>query len=347
MRDLENTVPDSQPVLSAAQLTEIDDLRSQNNLLKDQLASMSAVPGRDDLEDRIKDLNQRNLALSVELDQERIIIDDLKDELSDARSIKQEVLEKGKASKLKADLLNEELSDARVRIQSLEKALVAAREAIRVLQGGGTPGSMIQVSNPSNFATNLGTGDRRSTSYRTPSYSVDRRNSLPEYNPVRPRNVLPTPTNPLSIKNDDGGNANLQIQAKVQFLDNKVRPAGFTEFFLVDRDLSSILSEDGIKPPVQDGIQSHAEYWARSVQRGYQFPGIAAKIRNALARASLKRIKTNSLGIGNVDDLSDGNYYIIGASTLGQVGVVWSSPVSLNNGDNIISLDLKDAAWAQ
>ena len=177
MRDLENTVPDSQPVLSAAQLTEIDDLRSQNNLLKDQLASMSAVPGRDDLEDRIKDLNQRNLALSVELDQNDII-DDLKDELSDARS-KQEVLEKGKASKLKADLLNEELSDARVRIQSLEKALVAAREAIRVLQGGGTPGSMIQVSNPSNFATNLGTGDRRSTSYRTPSYSVDRRNSHP------------------------------------------------------------------------------------------------------------------------------------------------------------------------
>ena len=170
MRDLENTVPDSQPVLSAAQLTEIDDLRSQNNLLKDQLASMSAVPGRDDLEDRIKDLNQRNLALSVELDQERIIIDDLKVELSDARSIKQEVLEKGKASKLKADLLNEELSDARVRIQSLEKALVAAREAIRVLQGGGTQGSMIQVSNPSNFATNLRTGDRRITSYRAPTY---------------------------------------------------------------------------------------------------------------------------------------------------------------------------------
>ena len=25
----------------------------------------------------------------------------------------------------------------------------------------------------------------------------------------------------------------------------------------------------------------------------------------------------------------------------------WSSPVNLNNGDNIISLDLKDAAWAQ
>ena len=100
-------------------------------------------------------------------------------------------------------------------------------------------------------------------------------------------------------------------------------------------------------PPAQDGIQSHAEYWARSVQRGYQFPGVAAKIRNALARASLRRIKTNSLGVGNVDDLADGRYFIVGASRLGQVGVVWSNPINLNSGDNVISLDLKDAAWAQ
>ena len=347
MRDFENSAANAQPVISAAQLNEIEDLKSQNILLKDQLAAMSSVPARDDLEGKIQDLNQRNLVLTVELDQERVIIDDLKNELSDARSIKQEVLERGKASKLKADLLNEELSDAKTRIQSLEKALVAAREAIRVLQGGGNQGSMIQVSNPSNFSTNLGSQNSRSRSYSENISSSPRRDPLPEYSSLRPRKILPSASNPPSIRNDDGGNANLQIQAKVQFLDNKVRPAGFTEFFLVDRDLSDILTEEGIKPPAQDGIQSHAEYWARSVQRGYQFPGIAAKIRNALARASLRRIKTNSLGIGNVDDLSDGNYFIVGASTLGQVGVVWSRPVNLNNGDNVITLDLKDAAWAQ
>jgi hypothetical protein len=53
------------------------------------------------------------------------------------------------------------------------------------------------------------------------------------------------------------------------------------------------------------------------------------------------------LGVGNVDDLADGSFYIVGASTLGQVGVVWSKPVNLNNGDNVINLDLNDAAWAQ
>ena len=345
MRDFESGGIQRNSQIDSSQLAEIEDLRSQNNLLKEQLASASNLPSQNDLENRINDLNQRNLTLSVELDQERIIIDDLKNELSDARSIKQEVLERGKSSKLKVDLLNEELSDSKTRVKSLEKALVAAREAIRVLQGGGNQGSMIQVSNPSNFSNNIRTS--RTNPRTSSTYSSRRRDSLPEYAPVRPRNILQSSSSPVSVRNEEGGNANLQIQAKVQFLDNKVRPAGFTEFFLVDRKLSEILSAEGIKPPTQDGIQTHAEYWARSVQRGYQFPGIAAKIRNALARSSLRRIKTNSLGVGNVDDLSDGNFFIVGASTLGQVGVVWSKPVNLNNGDNVINLDLNDAAWAQ
>ena len=57
-----------------------------------------------------------------------------------------------------------------------------------------------------------------------------------------------------------------------------MRPAGFTEFFLVDRDLSAILGEEGIRPPTQDGIQSHAEYWARSVQRGYHSQELPRKL---------------------------------------------------------------------
>ncbi len=346
IRDFENSTT-QEPRVNPLQLSELEDLKSQNAMLKDQIAQMSPMAASEELRARVKDLNQRNLNLTVELDQERIIIDDLKNELSNARSIKQEILERGKASELKSNLLNDELTDAKFRIQSLEKALISAREAIRVLQGGGANSSMIQVNNPSRFSTNSGRVQPSNLS----SNQFDQRNrrqSLPEYNPVRPRTLLPS-NNPVrtNIQNDSIGGANLQIEARVQFLDNKVRPAGFTEFFLVDRDLSEILAEEGINPPLNQGIQTHSEYWARSVQRGYQFPGVAAKIRNVLARLSLRRIKTNSLGVGNVDDLGDGDYYIIGSSTLGQVGVVWSKPISLNQGDNKITLDLNDASWAQ
>ena len=48
-----------------------------------------------------------------------------------------------------------------------------------------------------------------------------------------------------------------------------------------------------------------------------------------------------------VDNLESGSYFVIGASTLGQVGVVWSKQVTLQGGENQISLDLRDATWAQ
>ena len=137
------------------------------------------------------------------------------------------------------------------------------------------------------------------------------------------------------------------MTAEVQFLNNRKRPAGFTEFFLVNKSLDQILSEAGLKLPVNEGIESYAELWARSVQRGYRFPGIAASIRNALASESLMRIKTNSIGEASVSKIKAGNYYIVGASTLGQVGVVWSKSVDLVDGRNNIGLSLRDAAWAE
>ena len=102
-----------------------------------------------------------------------------------------------------------------------------------------------------------------------------------------------------------------------------------------------------VRIPNNQGIDSYAELWARSVQRGYRFPGIAASIRNSLARSSLSRLKTNSVGEANVENIKPGSYFVVGASTLGQVGVVWSKPITLRSGDNDIALDLRDAAWAE
>ena len=83
---------------------------------------------------------------------------------------------------------------------------------------------------------------------------------------------------------------------EVQFLNNRNRPSSFTEFFLVQKDFNEILEDSRIPIPVNQGVQSYGELWARSVQRGYRFPGVAANIRNALATTSLMRLKTNSVG---------------------------------------------------
>jgi len=340
---------------NAADGAEMLRLREQNKRLQGQILSNNTIPQRDQLDRKIRDLNQKNLTAQIQLDQERARVEDLRRQLSDARDIKQEVVERGQSANMKANLLNGELSDAQNRIASLENALIAAREAIKVLKKGGTGSSMMQVSIPRS--------SRRTSDFTIPipsTRSVPPSRVLPQtysprplsstsyrpsnsVSPMRPSSSLDSP----SIQNIPGGDASLQLRAQVQFLNNKNRPAGFTEFFLLKNDLESILKSSRVRIPSGQGIDSGAELWARSVQRGYRYPGIASAVRNALATNSLARIKTNSMGEANLDNIEAGDYFIVGSSPLGQVGVVWSKSVDLKPGTNGIVLDLRDATWAE
>lgn len=345
--------------LTASQVAELETLRQQNLNLQNQLKNMSEIPGRNALDRRIRDLNQKNLTAQIQLDQERARVEDLRKQLDEARDIKRGVLERGQSANLKVDLLNDELSQARGKIQSLENALVNAREAIRVLQAGGSGSNSIPVSLSGSGSLSVGrdsflrsppqsrvlpTRTFRPSGIGTPSSS----NALPTISQPRTFNPLTAGRQgDASVQNVPSGDSSVQLKAEVQFLNNKRRPAGFTEFFLVEQSLDSILRNSMVRIPRNEGIESYAELWARAIQRGYRFPGVAASIRNSLARSSLTRLKTNSVGEANLDNLKSGSYYVVGASTLGQVGVVWSKPVTLQNGENTVKLDLRDAAWAE
>jgi hypothetical protein len=233
--------------------------------------------------------------------------------------------------------------------------LIAAREAIRVLKKT-NDGSAIKVSVPSMSRPTTQSSSRRSTfspslSKPKPAFPVVSRTS-PQRSPFRDGSplggILPrdSQTTPFA-QSVPKGDATLRLRAEVQFLNNKNRPAGFTEFFVLQQDLDSVLKSSRIRIPGGQGIDSFAELWARSVQRGYRYPGVAAAIRNALATSSIARIKTNSVGQANLTKLKSGKYFVVGASTLGQVGVIWSKPFSLSPGSNDLNLDLRDATWAE
>jgi hypothetical protein len=334
--------------LSTEQLAELSNLRQENQRLQSQLVSLSNRPDPDRalLDQKIRDLNQRNMSAQVQLDQERAQVASLSKELADARNIKQEVLDRGRSAAMKVELLNDELANARNRMQSLEKALIGAREAIRVLRSGGNSSNTVQVSMPQNNSV--------STPFSPVSGPPINSNQFAE-RPVSPLSRFGQPQTPVTLPNSSSsavrsipeGDASFSMKVEVQFLNNRNRPAGFTEFFLVSRDLDQVLAEARIRLPANEGIGSYAEYWARSVQRGYRFPGAAASIRNALANESVLRIKTNSLGEANIENVKAGRYFLVGASTLGQVGVVWSKPIDLSNGVNDVNLSLRDAAWAE
>ena len=59
-------------------------------------------PNRDRLEPRFVILTSK-MTYQMQLDREKIMVGDLKKQLADARSIRQEVLERGKSANMKID----------------------------------------------------------------------------------------------------------------------------------------------------------------------------------------------------------------------------------------------------
>jgi chromosome segregation ATPase len=343
-------------------------LSEENERLKNELTLSQSSQGNDALSRELQEERQKNLISGMQIERERAKINDLQNELQASKQVKRETFERERAQQQQIALQDNELKVSRDRVSQLEGAVVSLRDAIRVLRGGGSSGVPI-----------------RSLSSSTPSSASTSRTSFPSLSSGRGVgggfaatsrvSSVPSRIDPLPLPSRNGrgfrrstippavsskrpaipvvrsvptGDGNLEVNANVQFLNNKVRPASDIEFFVLREDLETIVKRSGVQIPVQQGIKNAAELWARSIQSGYRYPGVAAHIRNALADSNLARIKTDARGLAKVSSLAPGTYHIIGTAPLGQVGVVWSKSFNIESGKtNQLNLDLRGAFWAQ
>ncbi|MEJ6616593.1 MAG: hypothetical protein QNL61_06720 [Crocinitomicaceae bacterium] len=146
------------------------------------------------------------------------------------------------------------------------------------------------------------------------------------------------------------GLCNLQFEAVVTALNGKSKEAFYTEFFILPTELENIMRKGGIVLTDYSGIDTYAELWARSRKNSFLFPDVHKKFRSLLLdledRGEGKRVRTDVDGSASVIGLPKGKYYVIGTASLGKVGVTWSVPVSLNAGNNKISLTLANCSWS-
>lgn len=146
------------------------------------------------------------------------------------------------------------------------------------------------------------------------------------------------------------GNCNLQFEAVVTSLNGKSKEAFYTEFFVLPYDFEHIMRKGGIELKDFSGIDTYSELWARSRKNAFLFPDINKKIRSLLLdfedNGEGKRVRTDVDGSASISGFKKGKYYVIGTASLGKVGVTWSVPVSLNSGNNKISLTLANCSWS-
>lgn len=125
------------------------------------------------------------------------------------------------------------------------------------------------------------------------------------------------------------------IDAKVSGETGAPRPVRNERFYLLDKDLESILSEANIEP-------LEGQTLTNSLGLSVLYPARFGDFNRQALKAIKEHIKyagqTDGNGKAQLGGVEPDSYYLFGITKTGEGFAVWSSPVSVNAGQNILNL---------
>jgi len=125
------------------------------------------------------------------------------------------------------------------------------------------------------------------------------------------------------------------IQAKVITRNNSQQPVRSQRFYLLDKDVESILSEANVEPVEGQTLTA-------SLGLAAMYPDRYGDFQQRALRAIKNHIKyagtTDTNGKARLDGIKPDAYYLYGVVRAGNGFAIWSSPVSIQPGDNILDL---------
>ncbi len=146
------------------------------------------------------------------------------------------------------------------------------------------------------------------------------------------------------------GTCSINFDAVVTSYNGKSKEAFYTEFFVLNTSLDSILSAGNLNLSEFSALESFSELWARSRKNSFLYPKLQKNIRTLLLseveKGNGRRVRTDINGSASISGINKGNYFIIGTATLGKIGVTWNVPIVLDQGVNKVSLTLANASWS-
>lgn len=161
---------------------------------------------------------------------------------------------------------------------------------------------------------------------------------------------------------------NLSIEAGVIVKSGDVKTVARTQFYLLDKDLETILREAGIKNFVsgnsggeqvsgiigQDAglLGSRLPRQELSYSRSYamwsRFPNLygedLTKAQEALKPHIVATITTDFSGKGSASQIKSGNYHLVGTYRITNQAVFWYLPVEIKSGNQSLVLDNNNAS---
>ena len=131
----------------------------------------------------------------------------------------------------------------------------------------------------------------------------------------------------------DKGTVNLE--AKVATRSGSTQPVRAERFYLLDKDLESILSDANINDETGQGLSNA---FGLSVVYPNRYSDVNKKALAAIGKHTVYKTQTDASGKAQMKGVKPDNYYLFGITKTGSGFAIWSSPVTIQAGDNSLVL---------
>ncbi len=131
----------------------------------------------------------------------------------------------------------------------------------------------------------------------------------------------------------DKGTVNLE--AKVATRSGSTQPVRAERFYLLDKDLESILSDADIDDETGQGLTNA---FGLSVFYPDKYGDTRNKALAAIGKHTVYKTQTDASGKAQMKGVKPDSYYLFGIHKTGSGYAIWSSPVTIQAGDNSLVL---------
>lgn len=163
----------------------------------------------------------------------------------------------------------------------------------------------------------------------TQPVSMPPTSSAPTYTTTVPGTSTSAPNAPLPE------NGTVVINAKIAPRTGLPQAAQSTKFYLLDKDLETILSEARVVPIEGNSLSA-------SLGLAAVYPDRYRDFQSAAMRAINEHVKysgtTGAGGAANLAGVAPSEYYLFAISRVGRGFALWNSPVSVIAGENVMNL---------
>jgi hypothetical protein len=173
--------------------------------------------------------------------------------------------------------------------------------------------------------------ETRSSDVTVPSTSVPSQSSEVTVPPSQSTsiNTPPTDTRTATADNVPVGKSGLTIDAKIRGATGREQPVQKETFYLLKKDLRSILEEADIDDEEGQGL---VNAFGMSIVYPSRYPEIRRKALAAISKYTVAKTLTDAQGKAKFPDVKPDSYYLFGITKTPEGFSVWDQPITLTEG---------------